>query len=812
VEVSDVDAHTETFNASYVYDNLNQIVEKTDERGVEQRTYDSRALLVKVVNESGNTTCHGYDGLKRLVLTRRYLAVGEIETGQTWDKSSRLTSQTDDPTGGGGNTTTYAYDEHNRKISETYADASFRTYSYNFWNDLIGWTDPTGTSVVNTFDSLGRLITRNITRGASVWPFTTSELYKYDGVSNVVHAEDNDSIVVRTHDSLKKVLSETLTIEPGGAATTGITTTGFDGVGNNIHMVYPGGRHIDYTYDLLRMIDTIIEGPPIADFDYIGPTRVEKRRYPRVPSGDTVISDYFYDLGRRMTLVEHARQGSPAPPQVAYSSAWDASGNMISRVNLLPGSSAFSYTYDAADRLVTSVRTPPGPVTYTLDDRGTRTSVTGGPNAGPYTMNPTDAQMNQYSSTPAGPRLHDFNGNVTDINTGARTMAWDYRNQLASYTDTAGGGNTLYRYDPFGRRIEKKNDQTTTRYFYDGLNVIEEQDAAPVPNTLATYVYARLDRPLQMRRGGADHFYLEDANRNIIAMSDTTGVVVERYEYDEYGAPEFADGAGVPILDSAIGNDYLFTSRRYDPNVGFYYYRTRYYDVQAGRFTNRDTIGIWEDDRNIGNGFTYVANNPASRTDPLGECPTPSRWRGNCRWPAAGGAARRTALTNACNTAAADIAQAAIDVNNLLQNGFAAAPADAANYINWFGPFRRSRVFRVNRGYQRMNRFIQNRSIAFRCRATATGMCGGANDAWVFWKGVVRGRSIYICPGNWPDTPAMQAMTIVHEVSHLRRGTFDLRQIDADWGNPTLLPGLAAARPFWAVRNADSWHLATPGF
>jgi hypothetical protein len=58
----------------------------------------------------------------------------------------------------------------------------------------------------------------------------------------------------------------------------------------------------------------------------------------------------------------------------------------------------------------------------------------------------------------------------------------------------------------------------------------------------------------------------------------------------------------------------------------------------------------------------------------------------------------------------------------------------------------------------------------------------------------------------------MQAMTIVHEVSHLRRGTFDLRQIDADWGNPTLLPGLAAARPFWAVRNADSWHLATPGF
>ena len=77
-----------------------------------------------------------------------------------------------------------------------------------------------------------------------------------------------------------------------------------------------------------------------------------------------------------------------------------------------------------------------------------------------------------------------------------------------------------------------------------------------------------------------------------MAVTDGGGATVERYEYDDYGRPEFSDGAGAPIPDSAIGNPYLFTGRRLDPETGWYYYRTRYLDPQAGRFTTRDTIGI----------------------------------------------------------------------------------------------------------------------------------------------------------------------------------------------------------------------------
>jgi len=38
----------------------------------------------------------------------------------------------------------------------------------------------------------------------------------------------------------------------------------------------------------------------------------------------------------------------------------------------------------------------------------------------------------------------------------------------------------------------------------------------------------------------------------------------------------------------------------------------------AGRFTSRDTIGIWGDPQGVGNGLAYVGNNPWKWFDPLG--------------------------------------------------------------------------------------------------------------------------------------------------------------------------------------------------
>jgi len=65
-----------------------------------------------------------------------------------------------------------------------------------------------------------------------------------------------------------------------------------------------------------------------------------------------------------------------------------------------------------------------------------------------------------------------------------------------------------------------------------------------------------------------------------------------------------------------VGNPYLFTGRRYDPETGLYYYRARYYDPEIGRFLQVDPIG-YAGGINL---YGYCQNNPILFIDPWGLC------------------------------------------------------------------------------------------------------------------------------------------------------------------------------------------------
>ena len=157
-----------------------------------------------------------------------------------------------------------------------------------------------------------------------------------------------------------------------------------------------------------------------------------------------------------------------------------------------------------------------------------------------------------------------------------------------------------------------------TYYFYCGDQAIEERNGSG--STIATYVYGRfIDEPITMRRGGTDYYYHADDQYNVLAVTDNAGNVVERYDYDAFGKPTIYAPDFTVRQTSAIGNTLMFNGRVYDPETGFYYYRTRYLYPRSGRFTTRDSIGIWGDPANLGNGYTYVGNNPWNQLDPYGE-------------------------------------------------------------------------------------------------------------------------------------------------------------------------------------------------
>ena len=86
------------------------------------------------------------------------------------------------------------------------------------------------------------------------------------------------------------------------------------------------------------------------------------------------------------------------------------------------------------------------------------------------------------------------------------------------------------------------------------------------------------------------------------------------------GIPTFGAGdseAGQPD-QSRYGNPFLYTGRQWDAELGMYHYRMRHMDPLAGRFTTVDPLGPWGDPLNLGNGYTYVGNNPWTYTDPFG--------------------------------------------------------------------------------------------------------------------------------------------------------------------------------------------------
>ncbi|MEW6744454.1 MAG: RHS repeat-associated core domain-containing protein [Planctomycetota bacterium] len=800
-ELSDLGNPPATFVTTYGYDNQDRLTRETDSAGHSREYgYDSRSNRTRLVDGLGNVTCSSYDGLNRLVTTRRMLTddgtgggnpIGEIVTMQVWDDSSRLVARIDD----NGNVTQYSYDPLDRLISLEYADGTTHTYSYDVHDNQVTVVDANGSVQHSTYDLLKRLAARSIVPGPAVSDDTTFESYQYDGLSRVVRAEDDDSVVLRGYDSLGLCTRETL----DGHSTTSL----YDGLGNELTCTYPSGRILSCTYDELNrkkaLADTL---GGIADYDYVGPSRVERRRYTRL-SFSPITSLYTFDNGRRTSGSIHV-PAADLPVIDARSYAWDADGNKLVRSDVRAGGPRWThaYGYDSVNRLVRTLVTdgfgnPVRDTQYVIDGVGNRHSVIGDDCPGTYSMDPTppvlDYQVNQYSAIPCASRLYDENGNYVagDLGTGhSVVLTYDYRNQPVAHFDSVTGITTSFAYDAFSRRIEKSDDSSwpqTTRYFYHGHTVCEEQDALGM--LLVSYVYGVRDTEvLHAQSSGSEFYYFAGDLDSVVAVSDVWGLVLERYEYQDYGAPMFFDGAGSPMLGSALGNSYLFTGQRFDSESGFYYCRTRYLDPVAGRFTTRDSVGIWEDEPNLGNGTSYVGNNPASFVDPSGR----KRINSNCNGRLlriktsdcdATGQVRTAG--RACQTLLAT-RRAYADVLDLLTNDMNYGAFNWTERVgrtrtrvdtwfgggdNWTGIRTKAEIEKV---FRRVKEALETKRTKYECEAASNTTCqtraGGFNPRAYVREGM---KLVHLCDDFFTISTQQQVGLLFHELTHARAATDD---------------------------------------
>jgi hypothetical protein len=102
--------------------------------------------------------------------------------------------------------------------------------------------------------------------------------------------------------------------------------------------------------------------------------------------------------------------------------------------------------------------------------------------------------------------------------------------------------------DALGRRVEHVNDllDTTTRYYYDGVNELVEYDGAGSRSRYYVHGVSYVDERLMMYHDGHEvpYYYAIDRMYDVVGLVDYCGSIIERYCYDSYGRPLIRESAG----------------------------------------------------------------------------------------------------------------------------------------------------------------------------------------------------------------------------------------------------------------------------
>ncbi|MBK5275998.1 MAG: RHS repeat-associated core domain-containing protein [Desulfuromonadales bacterium] len=500
--------------------------------------------------------------------------------------------------------TSYEYDQRGRLLLET--DPLQKKIRYTYYdNDLlrekIDATTPPGKVLISYYyDKLGHLTKKHYADGSE-------ESYTYDPKGRMETASNANIGYTYTYYNNGWLKSVT---DSNGKV---INYDQYDGIGQKkLETIFPGTadqRQITYVYDPLNLnrIKTITSAAGTFTYGYDNFGRRNGLTYPNGTSAGN-----GYDDLNRLTSLTYSNGTSNF---LTYGYTHDQAGNRKTKT----GTVNETYDYDSVYRLrqtTASNRTE----AFTYDPVGNRLTGPGPKDAG-YQYDAanrmTMGKLYGHDYDNYGNQLTRTVPNVADK---GWALFWDYENRLVKMEQSKGTTEkrtVTFKYDPLGRRIEKKlvstsNGTTKTStytYVYDGdgiaLEVLVDGAGAPV-KTFYTQG-SGVDEHLALERGVSYYFYHADGLGSVTAITNQSKSVVQSYAYDSFGM--------LKAVNNTFSNSYTYTGREWDKETGLYYYRARYYDPMDGRFINKDPIGFNGGDVDL---YGYVNNNPVNSIDPYG--------------------------------------------------------------------------------------------------------------------------------------------------------------------------------------------------
>lgn len=600
---------------SIEYDDNGNIVSETDYNGnTSEYIYDSNGRVVEAINANYNSTYYKYDKLNRIIKIEQ---PNEYFEQYSYDNIGNIISINKN----NADFSEYEYDKNRNQTKILYSNDSTEEKSYNADGSLINFTNRDGKTtsyaynlnkqIVETmrpdnskesvkYNSMGEITQISYDNWATI-----DTEYEYNNLGQLTKATKGNNGTNYAYDSIGQLTSR-------GPPSQQVDYS-YDNYGRLNEIQYPYGSTVQYTYDLLNNIDTVLlnNTDEIVEYNYDANGNILGETY-----GNGVSRTSEYDSLNRLTNFNIQKDSASLYNRsLSYDETYLIESISTSVNDTAIEDKELSYspleqiseTYDYETNEQED---------YNVDNYSNLLQSPLSNNTVSKNGQLISSQINNvdysYNFDDRGNRLSKTNNNDPTDKT---TYSWSNDNKLTNLTiDTDNSSTSVdYNYDASGLlNSRSKNNVETDEYAWDTLSSIP----LLLEDGNNEYIYGNDASPIaQIDKNSGDISYLHGDERNsVVLATDSTGNSLLTREYNVYG--KLTDETITNpsnALPSDFDTNFAYAGEYLDDDTGLYNLRARWFEPLTGSFLNQDPALLL-----TGEAYSYASGNPLSFTDPLG--------------------------------------------------------------------------------------------------------------------------------------------------------------------------------------------------
>jgi|GEM_PF-1278400 len=623
---------------TYGYDELNRIksIELPNSQSV-QYTYSLNT--VTVTDPSSHSRQEVYDAFGDLSEVLEPSASGTPNWNTAWATTysynglgllSSITQQGGSSTSSNWRTRNFYYDGAGRLTSQTTPEQGTFTFGYDSNGNLTSSANQNSTNntVSYSYDADNRMY-KEVVSGGPTYNFTydaqdsSGDSY---GIGRLTGTSDGSKTqTVLTHDPMGNVISSQYCLPSGGTCSFGShpqaeVQAQFDFQGNMTFLIYPDGREINLSYDLLnRPVSetyaswngTSVNTPYASNILYYPPGELQAATY-----GNGVQMGATFDPDQNISSLVYLGNGAALSSKIY---TWDSNATNLVSIQDLSNGRTQSFGYDQLNRIASTSDTgtttnacvanlpslPAYSETYSIDPWGNLQESAGtlsGSSSLAFSYTPTTS--NRISGTGV---QYDSAGNL--LSDGSPSYnSYQYRaDGLMSQSNGA-----TYTYDALGQRVQKVYGSTTTEYIYFGGLLLSQY--SPSSNAWTDRIYGP-GGTVATVAGTQNAVPVYRLNDHLGSLGLTTTTGGESGITGVIGMLPF----GETTINSG-GDTFPFTDHERDGESSTDATLFRHYSPTQLRWLSPDPYNGSYDlsDPQSFNRYAYLTNRPMSDTDPTG--------------------------------------------------------------------------------------------------------------------------------------------------------------------------------------------------